>query len=162
MIVYCRCKKNFQKRISQQGIVEEDILWSSGKLEPQFVSQQKAADYMKMLNDLSLAQERRCQCGEKWIFQQDKAAIHNSSITKKNLLEQKKKTARLSNVLSIPQSYRKFVGIDCCKSLWKRSTVFNNFWTQKRNLRRMGKNAFGSTSQTSLSYAKPNFLGYKS
>ena len=28
-------------------------------------------------------------CGEEWIFQQDNAAIHNASITKKYLLEQK-------------------------------------------------------------------------
>ena len=48
-----------------------------------------AADYLKMLNDLSLAQEERCQHGEEWIFQQDNAAIHNASITKKYLLEQK-------------------------------------------------------------------------
>ena len=40
---------------------------------------------MKMLNGLSLAQE----CEGEWIFQQDNAAIHNASITKKYLLEQK-------------------------------------------------------------------------
>ena len=59
-------QKNFQKRITQQGIVEEDLLWSgggggvssSGKLKLQFVSgRQKAADYEKMLNDLSLAKK---------------------------------------------------------------------------------------------------------
>ena len=62
----------------------------SGKLKQQFVSgQQKAADYVKMLNDLYLAQEGRCLCGEEWIFQQESAAIHNASITKKFLLEQK-------------------------------------------------------------------------
>ena len=38
---------------------------------------QKASDYVKMLNDLSLL------CGEGWIFQQDNAAVHNASITKK-------------------------------------------------------------------------------
>ena len=57
------------------------ILWvfsSSGKLKLQFVSgRQKAADYVKMLNDLSLTQKGRRLCGEKWIFQQDNAAIHN-------------------------------------------------------------------------------------
>ena len=37
---------------------------------------------MKMLNDLSLAQEGRHICGEEWIFQQDNAAIHNASTTK--------------------------------------------------------------------------------
>ena len=41
-----------------------------------------------MINDLSLAQEERLLCGEEWIFKQDNAAIHNSSITKKYLLEQ--------------------------------------------------------------------------
>ena len=57
-------------------------LSSSGKLKLQFVSgRQKAADYVKILNDLSLAQEGRCLCGEEWIFQQDIAAIHNASIT---------------------------------------------------------------------------------
>ena len=44
---------------------------------------------MKMLNDLSLAQEGCHLCGEEWIFQQDNAAIHNAPIVKKYLLEQK-------------------------------------------------------------------------
>ena len=44
---------------------------------------------MKMLNDLFLAQERRCLCGEGWIFQQDNAAVYIASITKKYLLKQK-------------------------------------------------------------------------
>ena len=42
-----------------------------------------------MLNGLSLAQAGLRLCGEKWIFQQDNTAIHNASITKKYLLEQK-------------------------------------------------------------------------
>ena len=42
-----------------------------------------------MLNDLSLTQEVRRLCGEEWIFQQGIAAIHNASMTKKYLLEQK-------------------------------------------------------------------------
>ena len=63
---------------------------SSGKLEVQFVSGwQKAADFVKMLNNLPLAQEGHRLCGEEWIFQQDNVAIHNASITKKYLLEQK-------------------------------------------------------------------------
>ena len=38
---------------------------ASGKLKLQFLcGRQKAADYVKMLNDLSLAQEGRRQCGE--------------------------------------------------------------------------------------------------
>ena len=44
---------------------------------------------MKILNDLSLAQKRLRLCEEEWIFQQDNAAIHNASITKKYLFEQK-------------------------------------------------------------------------
>ena len=92
-------QKIFQKRITpQQGIVEEELVWSegggfssSGKLKVQFVrGQQKAADYVKMLNDLSLVREGRCLCGKEWIFQQDNAAIHNASITKKYFLGQKK------------------------------------------------------------------------
>ena len=42
-----------------------------------------------MLSDLSLAQVGRRLCGEEWIFQQDNGAIHNASIRKKYLLEQK-------------------------------------------------------------------------
>ena len=62
---------------------------SSGKLKLQFVSgQQKAADYVKMLNDFSHTEEH-CLCGEEWIFQQDKAAIHNALITNKYLPDQK-------------------------------------------------------------------------
>ena len=63
---------------------------SSGKLKLQFIcGWQKPADYVKLLNDLSLTQEGCRLCGEKWIFQQDNAAIYNASITKKYLLEQK-------------------------------------------------------------------------
>ena len=90
-------QKIFLKRITQRDIgrrisydLEWGCFWFSGKLKLQFVSSwQKVADYVKMLNDLSLAQERRRLCGEEWIFQQDNAAIHNASITKKYLLEQK-------------------------------------------------------------------------
>ena len=42
-----------------------------------------------MLNGLSLAQEGHCLCGKEWIFQQDNATIHNASITRKYLLEQR-------------------------------------------------------------------------
>ena len=55
-----------------------------------FVSgRQKAAVYVKMLTDLSLAQKVRRLCGEEWIFQPDNVAIHSASITKKYLLELK-------------------------------------------------------------------------
>ena len=67
---------------------------------------------MKMLNDLSLAQEGCRLCGEEWIFQQDNATIHNAYKMNKYLLEQK---IRLLGHLAC--SNRKFVGIDCCKSL---------------------------------------------
>ena len=63
---------------------------SSGKLKQQFLSRwQKTADYVKILNDISFAQEGSRLCGEDLIFQKDNADIHNASITKKNLLEQK-------------------------------------------------------------------------
>ena len=62
----------------------------SGKLKLQFVyGWQKAVDYVKMPNELSLAQEGCRLYEEKSIFQQDNAAIHNASVTKKYLLEQK-------------------------------------------------------------------------
>ena len=51
--------------------MEEDLIRSGGgfsslrKLKLQFVNgRQKAADYVKMLTDLSLAQEGRRLCGE--------------------------------------------------------------------------------------------------
>ena len=51
---------------------------SSGKLKLKFFSgRQKAADYVKILNDFSRAQEGRRLCEEEWIFQQDNATIHN-------------------------------------------------------------------------------------
>ena len=88
-------QKFFQKRITQQSIVEDNILWSEsggfsspGKLKLQFVRGRQKADYVKMLNDLSLAHRRRL-CGKELIFQQDNAAINNASTTKKYLLEQK-------------------------------------------------------------------------
>ena len=78
---------------------------SLGKLKVQFISgRQKAADYVKMLNDLPLTQERRRLRGEEWLFEQDNAAIHNASITKKYLFEQKIKTSWPPSVLSKPQS----------------------------------------------------------
>ena len=92
---YWQAKKfpaeNYSTRHSGGGSL---MIWqtfsSSRKFKLQFVSgQQKAADYVKMLNDLSLTQEGHHLCGEEWIFQQDNAAIHNESITKKYLFEQK-------------------------------------------------------------------------
>ena len=71
---------------------------------------------MKMLNYLSLAQEGRHLCGEEWIFQQDNAAIHNASITK-YLLEEKIKLLDHPACSPDHNPIKKFVGIDCCKSL---------------------------------------------
>ena len=63
---------------------------SSGKFKLHFVrGQPKAADYVNMLNELSIATEGRRLCGEEWIFQQNNATIHNASITKKYWLEQR-------------------------------------------------------------------------
>ena len=122
---------------------------SSGKFKLQFVSgRQKAVNYVKILKDLSLTQEGHHLCGEEWTFQQDNAAIHNASITKKYLLEQK---IRLLDHPTCSPEKRKFMGIEFCESLLRRSTVLCNFWTQKHNLRRMGKNTFGSTLETSWS-----------
>ena len=44
----------------------------------------KSRDYVKMLNDLSLALEGCRLCEEELIFQQDNVAIHNESIKKNN------------------------------------------------------------------------------
>ena len=85
-------EENYSTRHSGEGSL---MIWgggfsSSGKLKLQSVcGKQKAADYVKMLNDLPLTLEGRRQCGEEWIFQQDSAAIHNASITKKYWFEQK-------------------------------------------------------------------------
>ena len=63
-----------------------------------------------MLNDLSLAQKERHVWWEKWIFQQDNAAIHNASITKKYLLEQK---LRLLDVIASS------LGFSPIENLWE-------------------------------------------
>ena len=76
--------KTYWKRISHE------LLLIFRKTLTKIVSgRQKTADYVKMLNDLSLAQEGCRLCGEEWTFQEDNAAIHNASITKKYLFEQK-------------------------------------------------------------------------
>ena len=92
-----------------------------------------------MLNDLSLGQERRRLCGEEWIFQQDNAATHNASITKKSLFEQKIRF--LDHPACSPDlgTIKYFAVINYCKSLSRMSTVLSSFLSQKCNLRRMGK-----------------------
>ena len=83
-------EENYSTRHSGGRSHDLEAFSSSGKIKRQFVSgRQKAADYVKMLNDLSLAQERRRLCGDEWIFQPDNDAIHNTSITKNYLLKQK-------------------------------------------------------------------------
>ena len=83
-------EENYSTRHCEGGSL---MIWgafsSLGKLKLQFVSSLQKADYVKMLNDFSLTQEEHCLCGEEWIFQQDNTVIHNASITKKYLLEQK-------------------------------------------------------------------------
>ena len=58
---------------------------------------------------------------------------------KEVLVWTKNKTSWAHSVLFRPQSYRKIMGIDCCKCLWKRSIILSNLWAQKRHFRRMGK-----------------------
>ena len=112
---------------------------STGKLKLQFVSgQQKAADYVKMLNDLSLTQEGCCLCREEWIFQRNNAAIHNASITKKYLVEQKIRL--LDHPACSPD-------LNPIENLWGLivAKVYEGGWQYsatselKNNLRRMGK-----------------------
>ena len=86
-----------------------------------------------MLSDLSLVQDGCRLCGEEWIFQQDNAAIHNASIRKKHLLEQK---IRLDHPACSPD-------LNPIEKL----TVLSNFLTQKCNIKCMEKkkkkNTFG-------------------
>ena len=102
-----------------------------------------------MLNDLSLTQEGHCLCGEGWIFQQDKAAIHNASVTKKYMREQK---IRLLD--HPPCSW----DLNPIENLWVLivTKVYEGGWQyssvselKKHNFRCMGKNTFSSTSETS-------------
>ena len=63
----------------------------SGKLKLQFVSsQQKAADYVKMLNDLFSRTRRASSMLRRMDFSVKQCCYHNASITKKYLLKQKK------------------------------------------------------------------------
>ena len=81
-----------EENFSTRNRISYDLVafLSSRKLKLQFVSgRQKTAGNVKMQNDLSQAQEGCHLCREEWIFQQDNAAIHNASITKKYLLVQK-------------------------------------------------------------------------
>ena len=126
------CKKFPEENYS---ICQWRMIWEaflpSGRLKLQFVNgRQKTADYMKMLNDLSLAQKGR-RMDFIWRRMDFNAAIHNASISKKYLLEQKIRF--LDHPVCSPD--RKFVRVDCCKSLWRRLSVLSNFWIQKSNLR---------------------------
>ena len=98
---------------------------SSGKLKLQFVcGRQRAAGYVKMLKDLSFAQEGRHLCGEEWIFQQDSAAFHNVSITKKNSLEQKMRLLEHPTCSPDLNPIENLSGMIIAK---RRSTVLSNF-----------------------------------
>ena len=82
-------RKNYSTRHSGGGSLMIEEAFSSPEKLKYVSSRPKTADYVKLLNDLSLAQEGHRLCGEEWIFRQDNAAIHNASITKKYLLQQK-------------------------------------------------------------------------
>ena len=64
-------------------------------------------------------------------FQQQFAAIHIALIINQYLFEQNNEICWPPTVPSSPQSYRKFIGIDCCKKkkkIRRRSTVLSNFF----------------------------------
>ena len=101
-----------------------------------------------MLNDLSLTREERRLCGEEWIFQQDNAAIHNASITKKYLLEEKIRLfdhQACSPDLNPKENFWGLIVAKVYEGGWQCSAISE----LKNNLRRMGKNTHGSTSETS-------------
>ena len=91
--------KNFQKRITQLGIVEEDLSWSGGGGILIFKKTltticQWSTKSSRQWEDAKrfISRTRRASSIWKRIdFQQDNTAIHNASITKKYLLEKKKK-----------------------------------------------------------------------
>ena len=92
-----------------------------------------------MLNDLSLAQERRRLCGEEWVFQQENTAIHNASITKKYLLEQK------IRLLDHPAC---FPDLNPVENLWGLIVAKRGRQYSKMQSLLQGKNTFGSTSES--------------
>ena len=127
-------QKIFQKTITQQSIVEEDLLWperrsfsSSRKFKLQFVNGwQKAADWVKMLVNLFLTQEGCHLCGEEWIFQQDNAAILNAPITKKYLLEQKIRLLdhpACSPDLNPIENFWRLIVAKVCEGVWWYSAI---------------------------------------
>ena len=63
-------EQNYSTRYSGGGFL---IIWEASHRQENLdynlsAVNKKAADYVKMLSDLSLAQEGRCLCGEEWIF----------------------------------------------------------------------------------------------
>ena len=101
-----------------------------------------------MLNDLSLASEGRRLCGEGWIFQQNNAAIHNGSITKKYLLEQKIRL--LDHPPCSPDLNRigNLWGLIVAK-VYEGGRQYTVISELKNEILDAWKNTFGSTSETS-------------
>ena len=130
-------EENYSTKQSKGGSL---MMWGEGfssseKLKLQFVSsRQKAADHVKIVNDLSLAQEGCRLCGEEWIFQQDNSVIHNASIIKKYSLEQK--ISPLDHPACSPDlsPIENLWGLIVAKVYEEGSNVLSNFWTQKCNV----------------------------
>ena len=92
--------------------------------------------------DLSHIQEGRRLCEEEWIFQQDNAAIHNASITKKYLLEQKIRLLDHSACSS---------DLNPIENLWELivAKVYDGGWHHSAISELKKKCTFGSISETS-------------
>ena len=144
-------EENYSTRHSKGGslMIRSGVFSSSGKLNLQFfIDHWQIVVYEKMLNNLSLAREGRGLCGEEWIFQQDNAAIHYASITKKYLLEQKIRFLdhpACSPDLNPIENLRGLIVAKVYEGGRQYSAISE---IKKRNLRRMEKNTFGSTSET--------------
>ena len=75
-------EENYSTRGGGSLMIWVGVFSSSGKLKLQFFSgRQKAADYVKMLNDLSLTQEERRLCWEEWINNEDLLAWTKNKIS---------------------------------------------------------------------------------
>ena len=120
---YTGMQKKFPKRNTQQGIVEEDLLWSGRPPPPPLQENlnyncQWSTKGSRLFEDAKWFISHSRRASSMWRrrnFQQDSAAIHNASITNKYLLEQKKLDFLTTQRLSRRQFYSKCVVIDCCK-----------------------------------------------
>ena len=103
---------------------------------------------MKMLDNLSLAQERRRLCGEEWIFQQNNAAIPNASITNKYFLEQK---IRLLDHLACSPDLNPIENLWALidAKVYAGGRQYSAISGLKNAILDAWKNTFGSTSETS-------------